>query len=577
MEIAVEDVLSFNQKAVLRGFVAALAAVGCAGQANAFEFATNPDVSVRWDNTFKYSAMQRLKDPSSTLISTPIAPPPGNVAGGNYDDGDRNFKKGIASNRVDLLSELDVTYKSWVGLRLSGAAWYDTVYNKSNSNSSAATINSVSVSAGQFTDATRDLMGRKAELLDAFVFAQMDMGGMASSGRLGKHTLLYGESLFFGSNGIAGGQAPVDVVKLLSVPNSQFKEILLPVKQVSGQVQVSDRVTVGGYYQFEWKETRIPPSGSYFSNFDPVGVGGETGFLLTGAPPSLGGPVNVLTRTGDIRAKNSGQGGLQLRLRPPAMDTEFGLYATQYHDKTPQLYVYPLSAPLPGVPHSYKLVFPEDIRAYGASFSTVVGAASLAGEVSVRRNTPLVSSLIVLTQAQAEVADNSDHPFYAVGNSAHAQLSTIVSLSPGALWQGGTLLGEVGWNRRTSITQNAGALNLNVDRDAWGFRGVFEPAYYQVLPGLDITVPIGLGYNPSGKSSVGGTFFVDRGGDVSIGINGDYQKVWKLSVKYTHFLGTENVSSIPSGLPSPASPLMSSFGQTLKDRDFLSLSAQYTF
>jgi hypothetical protein len=577
MEMDFKDALRINLNNAWRGVAIALAAIGSAGQANAFEIATEPDVSIRWDNTFKYSVMQRLKDPSSALISTPTAPPPGNIAGANFDDGDRNFQKGIASNRVDWLSELDLTYKGWVGFRLSAAAWYDSVYNRSNSNTSPATINSASAPAGEFSDATRDLMGRKAELLDAFVFAQGEVAGMASSGRLGKHTVLYGESLFFGSNGIAAGQAPVDVVKLLSVPNSQFKEILLPVKQVSGQVQVSNNLTVGGYYQFNWEPTRIPPSGSYFSNFDPVGTGGEQGFLLTGAPPFLGGPVNTLTRTGDITAKNSGQGGIQVRLRPQGMDTEFGLYAIQYHDKTPQFYVYPLAAPMPPVPQSYKLVFPENIQTFGASFSTVVGAANLAGEVSVRHNTPLVSSLVLLTQAQAEVANNSDQPFYALGNSAHAQLSAIVNLSPGALWQGGVLLGEVAWNRRTSITKNADVLDLNVDRDAWGFRGVFEPAYYQVLPGLDITVPIGFGYNPKGKSSVVAAFNggVNRGGDISIGINGDYQKVWKLSAKYTRFLGTEDVAVIPSN--SPAIPLMNSFGQTLKDRDFLSLSVQYTF
>jgi len=581
MEVPSGEALRLGTSALRRSLLAILATMGCAGHAHAFEIAGDSNLSVRWDNTFKYSVMQRLKGPSNALTSPPtmppVLPPAGNIGGANFDDGDRNFRKGIVSNRLDWLSELDVTYQGWVGFRLSGAAWYDDVYNRSNDNNSPATVNSASVPAGHFTGATRDLMGRKAELLDAFVFAQGDIAGMASSGRFGKHTVLYGETLFFGQNGIAGGQAPVDVIKALSVPNSQFKEILLPVQQVSGQVQVSSSVTVGGYYQFKWKRTRTPPSGSYFNNFDPVDVGGERGFLFTGAPGFLGGPVNTITRTSDIKAKSSSQGGVQLRLRPEHMDTEFGFYATRYHDKTPQFYVYPMSAPFPAVPQTYKLVFPENIKAYGASFSTVFGSANVAGELSFRRNTPLVSRLAILDQAQAAIADNDSHPFYAVGNSAHLNLSTIINLSPSALWQGGTLLGEVAWNRRTSITRNPTALDPNVDRDAWGFRVVFEPAYYQVLPGLDITVPIGLGYNPKGKSSVVAGFNggVDRGGDMSIGINGEYQKVWKLGAKYTHYLGNENVFVIPSA--SPNSALMNSFAQTLKDRDFLSFSIQTTF
>jgi hypothetical protein len=570
-----------------RSVMTALAAVGCAAQAHAFEVSGDSgasggsEVSVRWDNTFKYSVMQRLKDPSSKLTSPPttppVAPPAGNIAGTNFDDGDRNFKKGLVSNRLDWLSELDVAYKDRVGFRLSGAAWYDRVYNRPNDNDSPSTVNSASVPAGEFTEATRDLMGRKAELLDAFVFAQGDLGGMSSSGRLGKHTVLYGETLFFGANGIAGGQAPVDVIKLLSVPNSQFKEILLPVNQLSGQVQVSSNATIGGFYQFDWKRTRTPPSGSYFSNFDPVDEGGERAFLFTGAPSFLGGPVNTLTRAGEIEAKDSGQGGVQLRLRPESMDTEFGFYAMQFHSKTPQLYVYPMAAPLPPVPQTYKLVFPENIRSFGASFSTVLGSANVAGEVSFRRNTPLVSHLIILDQAQAAVADNDDNPFYAVGNSAHVNLSTIFSLSPTALWNGGSLIAEVGWNRRTSITKNPIALDPNAERDAWGLRAVFEPAYYQVLPEFDITLPIGIGYNPKGKSSVVQAFNggVDGGGDLSVGINGEYQKVWKLSLKYTRFLGDEDVAVVPSDAPN--SPLMNSFAQTLKDRDFVSFSVQHTF
>src|SRR5438477_8257995 len=60
----------------------------------------NPDVSLQWDNTLKYSTAFRVKDASSTLIADP-----------NQDDGDRNFKKGVISNRVDVLSEFDFAYK----------------------------------------------------------------------------------------------------------------------------------------------------------------------------------------------------------------------------------------------------------------------------------------------------------------------------------------------------------------------------------------------------------------------------------------------------------------------------------
>lgn len=164
----------------------------------------NPDAKLRWDNSIKYSGGLRVKGIDPTI-----------VADTNLDDGDRNFHRGLVSNRFDLLSELDNTYKN-VGARVSAAAWYDSVYNRSNDKNSPNTVNSFSVSPNQFTNATRNLMERKGEILDAFLFLKNDPASeTAYSVRAGRHTIIYGESLFFGANGIANAQSPVDLVKLL--------------------------------------------------------------------------------------------------------------------------------------------------------------------------------------------------------------------------------------------------------------------------------------------------------------------------------------------------------------------------
>jgi len=146
----------------------------------AVEFNTgNPDVTARWDNTVKYNGAWRLRGQSEALL-----------VDANMDDGDRNFNKGLVSNRVDLLSEFDLAYQKRMGLRISGAAWYDTVYNTSNDNTSPATANQLSVPGREFTRATRNLHGRDAELLDAFVYGQFNLGTMPANLRLGKHTVL---------------------------------------------------------------------------------------------------------------------------------------------------------------------------------------------------------------------------------------------------------------------------------------------------------------------------------------------------------------------------------------------------
>ena len=186
--------------------------------ANATDFATgNPDLKIRWDNTVKYSAASRLSGRAPGLSSTTFGA--SGIVGANninQDDGDNNFDRGLVSNRVDLFSEADLSYANF-GARVSGAAWYDTVYNRHTDN---RTSTSNHLPASDFPAETRKLMGRKAELLDAFVYGKFDFAETPTTVRLGRHTLLWGESLFFGANGIAGGQAPIDLIKLLSVPKA---------------------------------------------------------------------------------------------------------------------------------------------------------------------------------------------------------------------------------------------------------------------------------------------------------------------------------------------------------------------
>ena len=237
--------------------------------AQAFEIDTgNPEFKVRWDNSFKYSSAARIAKPSAGLTRTTFGPT--GVVGANVlnqDDGDNNFSRGIVSNRLDLLSELDASYGNFGG-RISAAAWYDAYYNRGNQNTSTSANH---VPRNEFPDETRKIMGRKAELLDAFVFGKFELGDRPATVRLGRHTLLWGESLFFGANGIAGGMAPLDLVKLLSVPNSQFKEIGRPTGKLSAQVQLSTDLTFGAYIPYEWKKTRLVPVGAYLSGSDSLG------------------------------------------------------------------------------------------------------------------------------------------------------------------------------------------------------------------------------------------------------------------------------------------------------------------
>ena len=492
------------------------------------------DLQVRLDATLKYSLGKRLKGQSAVL-----------TADANQDDGDRAFDKGaLTTSRFDLLAELDVTYKD-LGLRVSGAGWYDFVYNRGN-DYDEFTYNPLSVPVGKFTGATRDLHGRKAEFLDALVFGRTNVEEMALTWRLGRHSVLYGESLFYGANGIAAAQAPIDVIKLLSVPGTQFKELMRPVWQASGQLQLTQRMTFGAYYQFEWEKDRLPAAQSYFSSTDILDEGGERIFT---------GPGMWLTRGTDSAAKNSGQYGAQLKYRASDLDAEFGLYAAQYHSRSPRVF-------MDFAKGVYSLFYPESIQTFGASASTTILDANVAAEVSVRDNMPLIP------QAGSVPALG----LLPVGKTAHAQVSWVYVMSPSPVWDGGSFVGEVAYHRVTSVTANEAMIDSNGTRDAAAVRVLFTPTYHQVLPGLDLSVPIGTGYGLMGRSVVIPNFAPHHGGDYSVGLAGEYQKLWRFSLTYNGYYGEADGQTVPPNSPNPHN----SYLQTLRDRNYIVLSVERT-
>jgi hypothetical protein len=549
----------------LRRIALATAACVAAAHALAAEFDTgNPDLSVRWDNTFKYSAASRLKSQDAALLGNP-----------NNDDGDRNFNKGVISNRVDVLSELDAVYAGRFGLRVSAAGWYDSVYNRTNDNPGfmgGAFPNQVSTPYNEFVAPTRRLHGRKVEMLDAFVSGSFDIGSTRASVKLGQHGLVWGESLFFGANAIAGAMSPVDVIKLVSVPNTQFKEAIRPVPQISTQLQLTPNVSLGAYYQFRWEPNRLPAVGSYFSGIDTNPEGGEQLLLAgPGSPFAANAP-----RLGDQRARNSGQGGIQLRVRSD--ETDYGIYLIRFHEKTQQQVVLMGLAPasfggvIPG-PIGYRLVYPEGITAFGASASRTFGDVNVAMEGSIRRNQDLASTSGAVDASffGGPVSNNSANPAYAVGRTAHLNLNALWTVPRTALFNEATFLGEIAWNRVLSITKNAAAVDANSTRDAVALRMQFEPQYRQVLSGLDLGVPIGIGYSPKGSRSqaLGLAMPPENGGDFTLGLNATYLGVWKASLAYTRFFG-------PAGTLLDAHNNFS-YRQYLHDRDFVALSVTRTF
>lgn len=574
-----------------RTAIAAAALLALAPAARAFDIGTpDPELKVRLDLTPKYSLGYRLKNPSAALTRLDVAVDPGTV---NEDDGDHNFRRGLISNRLDLLAELDVSTKNFGG-RISANAWRDAIYLKRNDYGGTElfaggvplgpVVSTANNNPGQepneFLPATRRQHGQGSEWLDAFVYAKGEIGGKRATVRLGKHTLQWGESLFFGQNGIANAQGPVDVAKILSVPGWQFKEVLLPVEQVSGSLQLADGLSLGAYYQFKWRPSKIPGVGSYFSNQDYVGTGVVNfGVDANGAPVLL--PYD---RSRDLQPKDSGQGGVQLRWSPADSDYQFGIYLAQYHDKTPAVPVFDF------VNGNVHLAYAQNVRTLGASVTASVGQLNWALEGSVRTNAPLAADPAVLGLGPILACGGKDDPCYPVGRTAHLQLSGIYVLQPGPLWGGGALVGELAWNRTLKVTKDIfaigpggtnaglGGLDPNTTKDAWALRFIFEPQYFQVLPGLDLSLPVGVGWNFGGRSSAIFNFAggASKAGDISIGVKGKYQNAWNVSLTATDYFGPEKTFT-ETLVPGAGAPRQLTYAQTLKDRAHLAFSLSRTF
>ena len=116
-----------------------------------------------------------------------------------------------------------------------------------------------------------------------------------------------------------------------------------------------------------------------------------------------------------------------------------------------------------------------------------------------------------------------------------------------------------------SVTKNESARDDTTSRSASSITVAFSADYFQVMDGLDLSVPIVWTHNIKGRSPlyVG---WVENGGSLDLGVNFTYRTVWKGGVNYHHFIGHEG-GSIGDG----------HFDQTQYDRDYISFNIGTTF
>lgn len=408
----------------------------------------------------------------------------------------RNYD--LVAERGDFTSELNVGGPDF-GLHATADIWYDAQYDKEAGDNLHLTLDPALAAAKYLTIHSPKNGEGEFDLRDLFLYGRTDIfGDEPLAVRFGRHALLWGESLFFTRDAIAGAQAPVDGYLYQSTSTTYgASTAFLPVAQISASWQPVNGLAVDLYYQAEWRRSEVVPYDAYSSASDVLGADNEREIGLS-IPNAAGVRIPTLfTRALDQTPGSTDQFGAAFKLQRGEVD--YGLYGLSYNATLPALY---FRAPsVSGGVGSYTLEYPKGIDLIGASLSAPLGAGTLGGEISGRWNMPLVTGGVLVPPGVQ--ADNGAHPLYPVGNTLAAQLSWTYETPPlpwipgGAHWST-----EIAGNDRLAVTAGQAALAPDRTRAAMALRTVFEPQFFQVLPRLDLTLPIGLGINFLGLSSV---------------------------------------------------------------------------
>ncbi len=559
-----------------------------AAPAAAIEINTgNPDAVMRWDNTVRYNYGVRMKERDAAIIANPAA-----------DDGNRNFAKGQAvTNRLDLLSELDLVVDKRYGFRVSATAWADAAYDSLATDANKATFYNGTGGVNSLSDYTsRFAKGPSGEILDAFVFGSFDVGDVPVSARLGRHTAYWGEGLMLGGaiHGVSYGQYALDIWKSAANPGTEAKELYRPRNGLTVQFQPTQTLSIAAQTFFDWEPARVAESGTYLSGIDASLYGGQT-FKTTAAPGPAQGAMVVPDKTGDF--------GLSARWSPEWLDGTLGFYGRRTSDIANQAWA--ARNPATGT-NGYHFSFARDIDILGLSLAKNIGGISVGAELSTRNNMPLVSqpanalalagppfnnpaAAVAMSNRLWALAKNGDVPG-ARGKTAHAVFNMVGIVPRNALFDIASVAAELTWNRVLSVSSDPfnlykgtaayaagnlfGARNIDaVTRDASTLGLSFTPTWLSALPETDISLPMSYQVGLSGQSGVtsGGA---EDSGTWSIGVAADYKSKYNFALRYIAAFGP--YTSATAG-PLPGAAAVAPGYANISDRDMLVLTFKATF
>lgn len=442
------------------------------------------------------------------------------------------------------------------------------------------------------------------DLLDAFGYINTNVGGMPLDLRLGKQVVSWGESTFILSP--IAGLNTVDV-SAFRRPGAELKEGFTPAEMLYANLGLTDTTSLEGFVQLKWRKTVPEGCGTYFSGADFAADGCDRLAFQPALTDSANFPAGFfINRTIDRQPEDGGQFGFALRSYFESLDAELGVYAMQYHTRLPLASLSKGSNPNstfgPLSDSAYVIDYPEDQKVFGASFATNVGGWAWSGEASLVQDLPIQINATDLlragltngnTNALAGPLGGATVPTALNQRVANAPLNSIVNgfdrfdvtqiqntfikTFDRALGSSQVVfVGEVAavfvdglpdvrnggirYGRQPVFGSAAqtGDFNGFVTEFSWGYRMRTQATYRDAFMGVDLIPSIAWSHDVDGWSPEPGQAFNEGRQSVGLGLGFEFDANTRASINYTTFTNAAQYD-------------------VLRDRDFVSLSASYSF
>lgn len=374
---------------------------------------------------------------------------------------------------------------------------------------------------------------------------------------------------------------------------------------------------------FGWDASRFPESGTYFGFNDAIQEGGDSLNAILRSNP-LGPGFLYVNNERNLTPDDTGDFGLAAKWAPEWLDGTAGFYYRNTSDVLQTVYVRPVDSLAQATPigaagaqglnvGTYNQVWQDDIDIYGFSLSKSIAGVSVGFDLNYRENMPLLSTTAVEiggplgTPAAGSIAlgmpgfvaaNANKDDLAAKGKTIHAVLNGIMTFADSPIWDALSVSSEFTASHVIDVTDNEQLYKgeswyRGIDKPtsmAYTFATNLTPTWYQVAPGVDLTLPLTINQGIGGESGVqgGGNRSV---GAYSVGIGADLYNQYKFDLKYIENFGKfdtceTGLDGATPGSGSALSPLYSceigqitSFGglpSQVSDRGMVTLTFKTT-